>query len=105
MIFNIFFYFFIINNPKNRTILKKYLYNDLSKYNSLKHGYDHRFNNTNENNYDKLYEIQEYFYKKDILNKLQSNRISNYDKLKIIQNNDILKKNNPFYDIIDDFNS
>jgi len=104
MILNIFFYFLIVNNPKNRMILKNYMFKDLSKNNLLQNGYDQRFNNITDNKQE-LYKIKEYFYKKDILNKLQSNRISNYDKLKIIEENEILKKNNPFYDIINDFNS
>jgi len=104
MILNIFFYFLIVNNPKNIMILKNYMFKDLSKNNLLLNGYDQRFNNITDNKHE-LYKIKEYFYKKDILNKLQSNRISNYDKLKIIEDNDILKKNNPFYDIINDFDS
>ena len=104
MILNIFFYFLVVNNNKNRILFKKYMFDDLSKHNELKYGYDQRFNNTELENNDELYKIKEYFYKKDILNKLQSNIISNYEKLKIIENNDILKKKNPFDDIIEEFN-
>jgi hypothetical protein len=105
MIFNIFFYFLIINNPKNRMVLKNYIFNDLSKNNLLQHGLfeDQRFNNITDNKHE-LYRIKEYLHKNDILKKLQSNKISKYDKLKIIEENDILKKNNPFDDIINDFN-
>ena len=64
-------------------------------------GYDERYNKT-EDYKEELFKIKELHYKKHLLNQLESSRISVYDKLKIIEDNDLIVKN-PWQDIIDDY--
>ena len=62
-------------------------------------GYDERYKNSS--NLEELFKIKVNFYKKNLLNKLESSKISVYEKLKIIEDNEILKQN-PYQDIIDE---
>ena len=91
ILFFCFYFFYKINKDIIlSTINKDYILN--TKKNIKNDGYDERYltNNTNEN---EIYNIYKLIKKKRILDILECENVSNYDKLRILEDNSISPPN------------